>query len=348
MTATTLDDAPVEGGTATTAALRFVAIAVVAAAVAFLANNYLTFWRDWPGVENLFSHLELFGAEPLRQPLSGGAVAQGWIQLLAYVVLIGGTAVYVSMTASRPMRPDAKRLGAIAAFIIRAAFWSVLLIGIIDSVISFLRVEGFLPAIFGEALATDLGQSRFRGTFVHMPLILISLVIAFLTRTLGFTWLALLVVLAELQIVLARFIFSYEQAFMGDLVRFWYAALFLFASAYTLTEEGHVRVDVLYSGFSERGKAWANALGALLLGLPLCWVILAMGMASKATVINSPLLSFETSQSGFGLYVKYLMAGFLAVFAFSMMFQFASHFLTSVANLRGEPGKPEPAEAGTH
>ena len=30
---------------------------------------------------------------------------------------------------------------------------------------------------------------------------------------------------------------------MGDLVRFWYAALF-FASAYTLKEDGHVRVDV--------------------------------------------------------------------------------------------------------
>jgi TRAP-type mannitol/chloroaromatic compound transport system permease small subunit len=183
---------------------------------------------------------------------------------------------------------------------------------------------------------------------VHYPLILISLVIAYFTRTLGFTWLALLVVIAELQIVIARFIFSYEQAFMGDLVRFWYAALFLFASAYTLTEEGHVRVDVLYAGFSERKKAWSNALGSLFLGLPLCWIILSMGMAGRATVINSPLLSFETSQSGFGLYVKYLMAGFLAVFAVSMMVQFTSYFLSSVADLRGEPGKPKPADAPPH
>jgi TRAP-type mannitol/chloroaromatic compound transport system permease small subunit len=348
MTATTLDDTPVENGTTATAVLRFVALAVVAAAIAFLVNNYLTFWRGWPGIGNLFSHLEWFGATALRQPLSGTAVTLGWIQILAYVVAIGGTAAYVATTAGRPMRPDAQRLGAVAAFVIRAAFWSVLLIGIVDSVISFLRVEGFLPFLFGDELATDLGQSRFRGSFVHMPLIVVSLVIASLTRTLGFTWLALLVVIAELQIVLARFIFSYEQAFMGDLVRFWYAALFLFASAYTLTEEGHVRVDVLYAGFSERGKAWANVLGSALLGIPLCWVILAMGMAGKATVINSPLLSFETSQSGFGLYVKYLMAGFLAVFAFSMLFQFASHFLGSIANLRGEPGKHEPAEPGTN
>jgi len=60
------------------------------------------------------------------------------------------------------------------------------------------------------------------------------MVIGLFTRTLGFQWLALLIVIAELAIVFTRFIFSYEQAFMGDLVRFWYAALFLFASAHTL------------------------------------------------------------------------------------------------------------------
>ena len=58
-----------------------------------------------------------------------------------------------------------------------------------------------------------------------------------------------MIVLGELLIVIARFIFSYEQAFMGDLVRFWYAALFLFSSAYTLVHDGHVRVDIIYASF---------------------------------------------------------------------------------------------------
>ena len=89
---------------------------------------------------------------------------------------------------------------------------------------------------------------------------------------------------------------------MGDLVRFWYAALFLFASAYALAEEGHVRVDVLYARFSRRGKAWVNAIGSLVLGIPICWVILTLGMWGKGSSINSPLLSFEI---------------FLKIFAFS-------------------------------
>ena len=66
-----------------------------------------------------------------------------------------------------------------------------------------------------------------------------------------FIWLALLIVLGELLIVITRFIFSCEQAFMGDLVGFWYAGLFLF-SVLTLVHEGHVRVDVLYANFKNK------------------------------------------------------------------------------------------------
>ena len=131
---------------------------------------------------------------------------------------------------------------------------------------------------------------------------------------------------------------------MGDLVRFWYAALFLFASAYTLVHEGHVRVDVLYSRFGKPAKAWVNSVGTLLLGLPLGWIILVTGMWDKTSSINSPLFSFEVSQSGYGLYVKYLMVGFLAVYAVSMIVQFSSYLLYHVAELRDEPGGSQSAE----
>ncbi|MBT6137393.1 MAG: permease, partial [Rhodospirillaceae bacterium] len=79
----------------------------------------------------------------------------------------------------------------------------------------------------------------------------------------------------------------------------------------------------------------------LLLGLTLCWVILVIGMGQKASIINAPLMNFEVSQSGFGMYVKYMMAGFLAVFAITMMIQFASYILESIADYRDEPGRRE-------
>jgi TRAP-type mannitol/chloroaromatic compound transport system permease small subunit len=115
---------------------------------------------------------------------------------------------------------------------------------------------------------------------------------------------------------------------MGDLVRFWYGALFLFASSHALIHEGHVRVDVLYANFSDKLRAWSNTIGSFFLGIPLCLTIIFLGMSNKASIINSPLLSFEITQQGTsGLYVKYLMAAFLAIFALSMLTQFTSYFM---------------------
>ncbi len=318
--------------------IRTFAVSIVAIVLLFLINNYLNFWRQWPGLPSLFSHYGWFGMEALRTPLENGLITKGWLQLLSYLGTVALVALYVLWTHKRPLRADAGLLSAFAAYIIRAAFWTVLIIGFVDIIISFLRVENLLAPLIGDDLSTTIGRPQFRGTYVHYPLVLLSFIIAFFNRALGFTWLAFLVVLAEFQIVISRFVFSYEQPFMGDLVRFWYAALFLFASAYTLVHDGHVRVDVLYSRFSKRGKAWTNTVGSLLLGLPIGWVILMTGMWSKASSINAPIYSFEISQSGYGLYVKYLMVGFLAVYAVTMIIQFSSYLLVKVADICQEPG----------
>lgn len=320
-------------GTFVSSFLRIVVVSTAMMGLVFTFNNFLIFWQGWPGLTNLTSHLGWFGAEPLRQPLASSDVTLGFLQLATYSLTILTVVGLTLRRANRTMTTDADFLIAIAAYIARAAFWAVLLVGLTDMIISFLRVEGALTAIVGEHLATQLGRAIYRGTYVHYPLMGVSLMIAWFSRSLGFTWLALLIVLAEFQIVLARFIFSYEQAFMGDLVRFWYAALFLFASAYTLIEEGHVRVDILYAGMVERKKAWTNVIGSFFLGVPLCWVILVSGMWDKSNLINAPLLSFEVTQSGYGLYVKYMMAGFLLVYALTMLMVFLGYLLRNAAVL---------------
>ncbi|MBB3065699.1 TRAP transporter small permease subunit [Limibacillus halophilus] len=327
--------------------LRALTWSLTAVVLLFLINNYLIFWRGWPGVTGLMGDLGWLGADSKGKDLTGAPLFQASAQTLGYVLAVLGCSFYAFRSSRTRLRTDVERLSGVAAFIARAAFWSVLLIGLADAAISFLRVEGFLESVVGKGLSDSLGRPQFRGDYVHYPLIGASLVIAALTRGISFIWLATLVVFAELQIVVARFIFSYEQAFMGDLVRFWYAALFLFASAYTLIEGGHVRVDVLYTRFTPQRKGLVNALGALLLGIPLCWVILIRGMWEKSFIINSPLLSYEVTQSGFGMYSKYLMAGFLAIFAVTMMIQFASYLLEGVADARDEPGRRDlDSEAG--
>ncbi len=316
--------------TFSTSLYRFAAWTAAMVLLGFFLNVYLSFWRKWPGA----------GAA-LGEDASGLA----WAQVGVYLLCVVGPALFVLRTPGRTLREDGAAIGAIATYIVKASFWVVLLVGVADATISFLRVEGLLPALVGEEITRDLGRNQFRAPYVHAPLIVLSLVLAATTRTLGFTWLALLVVVAELQIVISRFVFSYEQAFMGDLVRMWYAGLFLFSSAFTLAEDGHVRVDVFYSGFRPRTRGLVNAVGAVVLGLPLCWVILILGMGQASSIITSPLLSLEVTQSGFGMYIKYLMAAFLAVFAGSMALQFAATFLDGIADYRDEPGGREPDAA---
>jgi len=349
-TATTADsDALRDAGAAIAAsgrvqpALRIFALSAAFLSFVYIINAYLVFWQDWPGIVALLGSFGMFGLEAPKKPLGSG-LALALLQIAAYVATVAAIIVYVARTRSRTLHTDALKLSAVGAYIARAAFWAVLLVGIADAIISFLRVEGVLVSVTGKALAQELGKSAYRGQFVHMPLVVAGMVIAYFSRSVGFTWLALLVVVAELQIVILRFIFSYEQAFMADLVRFWYAALFLFASAYTLLHEGHVRVDVLYSGFGPRKRAWVNAFGSVFLGGAMCWIVLTMGLANKFSIISGPLLSFEVSQSGFGLYVKYMLAGFLLVFAVTMLIQFMASLLSNAGVLLKE--KDAPASTG--
>lgn len=316
--------------------MRGLAYVMVSTMFLYLINNYLVYWQDMPGSYNLALHYGWLGLE--RDELSGEQVRQAWGQVIVYLLILLASVAYVIQSRARTLEQDSLRFARLSAYIIRFAFWSVTLVGMIDMIISFLRVENLLEYVVGEWLTQQLGRPIFRGTYVHYPLLVLSLFMAAWLRQISFSWLALYCVLAEFLIVITRFVFSYEQAYMGDVVRFWYAALFLFASAHTLVEEGHVRVDVLYTGFRRRKKALFDAIGCAFLGMPICWVILMHGMGGRGNSINSPLLTFEVSQSGYGMYVKYIMAGFLIIFSVTMLIQFVSFLLYNIGQLldRGE------------
>ena len=310
--------------------IRIFSYSILALTFIFLINNVLTVWFDWPGVKKLFSHYELFGFKKLNKPLEGLAINLSYIQFLFYFLSFVAVIIFVFKSLNQSLQTDSEILKKITAYVIRSSFWAVLIVGVVDFLISFMVVEKLVEPIFGEQVKINLVKPAFRITYIHFPLILASFVIGYFNKSVGFIWLAVLVVGSEFLIVISRFIFQYEQAFQGDLVRFWYAALYLFASAYALIHEGHVRVDVLYANFSERKKAWTNAIGSLVLGIPLCLIVIFLGMGGKASIINGPVISFEITQQGSnGLYLLYLMAVYLAVFAVSMLTQFTSYFMSS-------------------
>ncbi len=299
--------------------LRLLAWGTVMVTFAFLIENYLVHWREQAGAMGFLQ-----------------GQTDGLLSASLYVVAAVLTVVMVLRSRNEPLRPDSARIEALTNYLVRACFFAVLFVGLGDTAVSWLRAEGLHRVLFSDELATQLGQTRFRGPMVHVPLMILGFVVAAFTRTLGFFWLALLVVLVQLLMVIGRFIFAYEQPFMADLVRMWYAALFLFASAYTLATDGHVRVDVFYSSMSHRARALVNGIGSVVLGMTMCWTILILGTATSASTLIGPFLRFEQGQQTYGMMTKYTLAVFLGVFAVSMLFQFAAYTLAAAANWRDE------------
>ena len=311
--------------------IQFLGLSSAFLALLFVINNFIIFNVGTSGILHTLNIGEFFGVPMPKVGFSNQAFILGILQ----TIVVFGTVSYSAYRAfsTSNLRNDSAILDWMSAYIIRAAFWTVLIVGLTDAVLSFLRVEGFHKILFGDAAGAAIALPSARGMYIHIPLMVVSAIIALRDKSVSLIWLALLVVVAEFLIVIARFIYGYEQTFMGDLVRFWYAALFLFASAYTLKEDGHVRVDVFYAALKRKTKSILNMIGIIFFGIPLCWLILTRGMWGKSSLINSPMLNFETSMSGFGMYVKYLMAAFLVIFALSMIFQFTAYLLNSMADI---------------
>jgi TRAP-type mannitol/chloroaromatic compound transport system permease small subunit len=74
--------------------------------------------------------------------------------------------------------------------------------------------------------------------------------------------------------VVMRYFFNDVSIAMQELEWHLFAAMFMFGIAYTLKEDAHVRVDIVYDKLSARKKAWVNIFGSLVFALPITLIIL--------------------------------------------------------------------------
>ena len=78
---------------------------------------------------------------------------------------------------------------------------------------------------------------------------------------------SLLMVLMVLNVfydVVMRYFFNDVNIGMQELEWHLFAAMFMFGIGYTLKEDGHVRVDIIYDQLSKRKQALINIVGSLL------------------------------------------------------------------------------------
>ena len=89
-------------------------------------------------------------------------------------------------------------------------------------------------------------------------------------------WLSVLLVIVMGLIVVLRYGFSFGSISLQESVIYINTLMVVFGAAYTLKQDGHVRVDVFYGRMTNRRKAMVNVLGTVLLLLPamayIAWV----------------------------------------------------------------------------
>jgi len=145
------------------------------------------------------------------------------------------------------------------------------------------------------------------------------------------SWCALAIVLIGFAVVLIRYVLGLGSIWLQESILYFHAALFLLASAWTLQEGGHVRVDVLYADASPRTRAWIDLLGALLLLLPFALAIICF---SLSYVVRSWAI-LERSRESSGLPLVFLLKTLIPVFALLLALQGVAQAVRALAVLRG-------------
>ncbi|MCS6932549.1 MAG: TRAP transporter small permease subunit [Acetobacteraceae bacterium] len=86
-------------------------------------------------------------------------------------------------------------------------------------------------------------------------------------------WLSLLLVLVQFAVVVLRYAFGTSFIMMQEGVIYLHAILFMLAIGYTFLVDQHVRVDVLYAGWSARRRALVDLIAVLVGVLPFCALV---------------------------------------------------------------------------
>ncbi len=144
-------------------------------------------------------------------------------------------------------------------------------------------------------------------------------------------WLTLAMVLAAVAVVVLRYGFGIGRIWLQESVTWMHAAVFMLGAAWTLRQDGHVRVDVLYRRMSPRRQALVDLAGTVFLLLPTCAYLLLESLPYVA----SSWRVLERSREAGGLPALYLLKTVIPAMAGLLMLQGLAEALRAWGRLRG-------------
>ncbi len=109
--------------------------------------------------------------------------------------------------------------------------------------------------------------------------------------------------------VFTRYLLKRSSVAVQELEWHLFAVIFLLGAGFTLKHNRHVRVDVFYARFTQKGRAWIDLLGSLLFLLPFAALIIW----TSFTFVKNAFLIGETSPDPGGLPARFLIKAAIPV-----------------------------------
>ena len=144
-------------------------------------------------------------------------------------------------------------------------------------------------------------------------------------------WMVLAACLISAGNAMTRYAFDLSSNAWLEVQWYLFAVIVMFGASYTLRVNEHVRVDILYTHLSERGKEWLDLIGTAVFLVPsmvvIAWYSWPFFLQSWATS--------EISQNAGGL-VRYPVKFILPLGFTLLALQGISEIIKRIAALRGD------------
>ena len=151
------------------------------------------------------------------------------------------------------------------------------------------------------------------------------------------SWLILVAVLVSAGNAVVRKVMNVSSNSWLELQWYLYGAAFLGAAAYTLKENEHIRIDIIYGMWSRRRQHWIDLIGHVLFLMPfvtlMIWFLYPWAMRSYHSG------EVSTNSGGLALWPAkmLLLVGFILLFL-----QGISEIIKKIAVMRGVIEDPNP------
>lgn len=151
------------------------------------------------------------------------------------------------------------------------------------------------------------------------------------------SWLILLAVLVSAGNAIIRKAFNMSSNAWLELQWYLFGAAFLLAAAYTLKQNEHIRIDIVYGALSRRVQHYIDLLGHVLFLMP--FVLLMIWYLVPYTLLSFRTGEMSSSAGGLPLWPAKML---LLIGFFLLGLQGLSEIIKKVAVIRGDMEDPNP------